>query len=145
MYINGFSVRIPQGFEQNGYILMKHETVYTIRLRNTREELCDAYVEIDGQYVGTWQIEPKSSLELEHPANDDGRFTFYTVSSKAGKQANLPTRDPNLGLIRVTFTPELASFQGLSEGVKFPTSDAVRTYWYGRDPTPGRIIDPAIT
>jgi len=109
MFMNGFSVRIPQGKEQNGYVLLKHETVYTIKLRNTREVLCDAQVEIDGQLMGCWRIEPKGSLELEHPVNDDGRFTFYRIDSKEGHDSQLVRSDPNLGLIRVIFTPELVN------------------------------------
>lgn len=107
MFMNGFSVRIPQGSEQNGYVLLKHETVYTLKLRNTRDVQCDAQVEIDGHLMGQWRIGPKDSVELEHPVNDDGRFTFYRIDSEEGHSSQLVRSDPNLGLIRVIFTPEL--------------------------------------
>lgn len=118
MFMNGFSVRIPQGSEQNGYVLLKHETVYTIKLRNTRDVQCDAQVEIDGHLMGQWRVGPKEGVELEHPVNDDGRFTFYRIDSEEGHSSQFVHSDPNLGLIRVIFTPELASSNYENEALR---------------------------
>jgi hypothetical protein len=106
MYLNQFSVRIPEGHEKNGYVEMEHDTQYTLRLRNSRNVQCDARVEIDGKHIGTWRIYAGSSAAIEHPVHDDGRFTFYRAGSREAQQAGLHHGDPNLGLVKVTFTPE---------------------------------------
>lgn len=107
MYLNDFSVRIPQGTETpGGYVELEHDTRYTLVLRNNRNTQCDARVEIDGQHVGTWRLYSHQSITLEHPASDDGHFTFYKLGTKEARQSNLNGSNANLGLVKVTFTPE---------------------------------------
>jgi len=106
MYINSFSVRIPEGKEtHSGYVEMQHGKTYTLVLRNARDVRCDARVEVDGKDVGTWRIPAHSSISLERPANDDGKFTFYRLDSQEAKQVGLKD-DMYAGLVQVTFTPE---------------------------------------
>jgi len=108
MYHNSFSLRIVGGVEQSGsYIDMAHGQKYSLQMRNDREERCDARVEIDGQYVGTWRIGRRSAINIDRPAQDVGQFTFYRLGSEEGQQAALNSTSPDLGLVKVTFTPEV--------------------------------------
>ena len=107
MYLNDFSVRIPEGLEiPGGYVEVQHCQRYRLVLGNRHSVRCDARVEIDGKHVGTWRIEPNGSITLERPVHDTGHFTFYQVGTKEAMQAALDSNDPNLGLVKVTFTPE---------------------------------------
>ena len=106
MWLNKFSVRVPQGKEEGGYVSLRHKQRYTLILRNNRTVQCDARVEIDGKHAGTWRIYAHSNIELERPEHDESEFTFYKVGSKAARKAQLDEGDPSLGLIKVTFTPE---------------------------------------
>lgn len=108
MYLNQFSVVIPEGNETSGgYIEMQHGKQYVVRLRNDRSVACDAHVEIDGKNVGTWRLQARQNATLEHPVHDQGRFTFYRLGSVEAEQAQL-SNSPNLGLVKVTFTPGYA-------------------------------------
>lgn len=110
MRLNSFSVRIPEGTEQDGgYIELKHNTQYSLVLRNSREVRCDAKVEIDGKQIGTWRLEADDSIRIDRPAHDTGRLTFYKLGSAEAESIGLQQGDPNLGLIKVTFTPEKIS------------------------------------
>jgi len=107
MFLNLFSVRVIGGKEQSGgYVEVAHGKQYSLSLRNSRNVRCDARVEIDGQDVGTWRIDSHSTIKLERPAHDTGRFTFYELGTSEAEQAGLAEGDPNLGLVKVTFTPE---------------------------------------
>jgi len=108
MYLNSFSLRVPEGTEiAGGYVIMEHNKKYTLVLRNDWNTECDARVEIDGKHVGTWRIDSHSNMRIERPAHDDGRFTFYKAGSKKAKKIGLDSRDPSLGLIKVVFTPAI--------------------------------------
>lgn len=107
MYLNNFSVVVTPGNEiAGGYIEMQHGQQYNLRLRNERFLLCDARVEIDGKHVGTWRINAHQTITLERPAHDTGCFTFYRLNSPEAFNIGLQQNDPNLGLVKVTFTPE---------------------------------------
>jgi len=107
MYLNDFSVRIPESNEApGGYVEMRHGQTYTLKLRNSRNVRCDARVEIDGKHVGTWRVRTNSGITLERPAHDTGQFTFYKLGTPEASAAQLNGGDPNLGLVRVTFMPE---------------------------------------
>lgn len=127
MYLNGFSVRVSPGREENGYVVMKHGDRYRLTLRNNGLKRCDARVEIDGQHVGTWRIEKNGSISLGRPAHDDGHFTFYKLGSKEAVQANL-VPSSNLGLVKVVFTPELQITQEIHwpvhTTISYPASEA---------------------
>lgn len=108
MYHNNFSLRIVGGNEQQGgYVSMAHGQVYSLQMRSDHKERCDARVEIDGQHVGTWRIEQRRSINIDRPAHDTGQFTFYRLGSQEASQAALNDASPDLGLVKVTFTPEI--------------------------------------
>jgi hypothetical protein len=107
MYLNGYSVRIPEKHEDSsGYVTMKHNTQYKVVLKNSNRLRCNAKLEIDGKHQGTWRINAHDSIAIERPAHDDGKFTFYRANSEQGNRIGLMSTDPNLGLIKVTFTSE---------------------------------------
>lgn len=107
MQHTNYSVDIPEGREQSdGYVHMRHGQVYTLRLVNHSALRCDAHVEVDGKHIGTWRLSSYGgTARLEHPVNDQGKFTFYRLGSVEGAQAGLQVKN-DLGLIKVTFTPE---------------------------------------
>jgi hypothetical protein len=102
-----FSVLIPEGKENEaGYVVMEHGTKYTVVLRNNNAVRADARLEIDGKHQGTWRLPARDSISLERPGHDTGHFTFYKAGSSQGSAIGLDKNDPELGLIKVTFTPE---------------------------------------
>lgn len=106
MRLNSFSVRVLEGTEDNsGYVALKHNTQYTLQLRNDHGVPCDCSVEIDGKVIGKFRIGAHDKLRLERPAHDKGRFTFLELGTPEAEQAQLED-NPNLGLIKCTFTPE---------------------------------------
>jgi hypothetical protein len=108
MYLNGFSVRVTshKGEQPGGYVLMQHGKHYRIVLHNHNNERCAAQVQVDGKDIGTFRINGNDSLTLERPAHDDGRFTFYKLGTPEAAQVGLDGSSSELGLVRVTFTPE---------------------------------------
>jgi len=78
MYLNDFSMRVPEGKElPGGYVELEHNTQYTLNLRNNRGTRSKAEVYIDGRHVGSFRLKAHARLKLERPAHDDGLFTFY--------------------------------------------------------------------
>ena len=106
MRLGNFSVEILKGKELNsGYVAMKHNTKYALRLSNFGDLRCDAEVEIDGKPVGAWRVPSKDSIVIERPVHDTGCFTFYKAETREAKKAEL-VRSDQLGLITVLFMPE---------------------------------------
>lgn len=105
MYLNGFSVRIIGGSDEktNGYVVIDHKKTYKVCLRNTHNRRCDVDLFIDGKEVGNWRIEANSSITLERPANDNGKFTFYRVDSDEGEMAGGEKGSFENGLVQARF------------------------------------------
>ena len=108
MYLNQFSVRVPEGTEKtSGYVEIEHSKQYTIVLRNSHSARCNAEVSIDGKDICTFRIAANSTMRLERKPDDDGRFTFYRLGSNEGQKADLENiAVSDLGLLKVVFTPE---------------------------------------
>ncbi len=107
MELNNFSLSISPGTElSGGYLQLEHNTQYNVVLANKRAMRCDAKVEIDGKHVGTWRLEEYDSIVLERPVHDTGRFTFYKLGSAEATKVGISQQDANIGLVKVTFTPE---------------------------------------
>lgn len=106
MKIEQFSLTVPQGREiPNGYIELSHGTMYGLQFQNESNRRCDVLVEIDGGTVGKWRIDARSSIYIERPVHDTGRFAFYRVGTTEAKHAGLESSDKT-GLIAATFMPE---------------------------------------
>lgn len=108
MLVNRFSVRVVNGHETfGGYVQMTHGQTYSLSLRNSWGTRCDARVSIDGKDIGAFRIPANSSILLERPLNDQGRFTFFKQGTKKFSKAGLDhVPNDQLGLIRVEFLPE---------------------------------------
>lgn len=110
MRLNNFSVRV-QGFaeREGGYVPIPHGKQYALAIANHTFGRCDAHVKVDGKHVGTWRLDRQQTISINGPVTGDDRglFTFYTVDSQEGQAIGLNRGNPELGLITVTFTPEL--------------------------------------
>lgn len=107
-----FEIKIPEGrLRSPGVFELAHRTAYTLVLTNPHPaRVCDAKIMIDGQPVGTWRIAPGGHISLEHPAHDAGRFTYFQLGTPEALAAGLSAANPDLGRIRVKFTPETEVF-----------------------------------
>lgn len=106
MRLSNFSATVVGGNEKaNGYVEMKHNTVYQLLLQNEGRNIADARVEIDGKHIGTWRVPAYGSIRLERPVNETGKFTFYQLGTTEANLAGLQ-RNEMLGLIAITFMPE---------------------------------------
>jgi len=135
MRLNDFSVRVVNGHEvAGGYVEMAHGAKYTLCLHNYRNVVCDTQVSIDGKDVGTWRISAHSSIRLERPAHDTGRFTFYELGTEDAEAAQIPS-GADSGLVRVTFTPACRMvwyYTNTVVGECYP--DSPQGYCYTYDP-----------
>src|SRR3990167_7429492 len=107
MQANSYSIRVVGGLETSGgYVEMSHGQTYSLQLRNSRNTRCDASVYLDGKHIGTWRVPSHTSINIERPAHDKGKFTFYKAGTSEARQAQLNESSDDLGLVRVVFTPE---------------------------------------
>lgn len=105
MHLASYEVLIPEGTESEGYVSLRHNSQYTISLRNRADTRCDAIIKIDGEEVGAWRVNPRSQTILERPVYDTGRFTFYEVGSREAEKAGILNSE-ECGLVTVVFLPE---------------------------------------
>jgi len=146
MHLNYFSVRIPQGYEdERGYVHMKHNQIYHILLRNNRNLHAVAKVFIDGKEIGTHFMPKKTGITLERPMGDNGKFTFYRLDSSEGKEAELE-KNSSLGLISVVFTPiqEQIKYQDITRIIyEYPVYIYkpvwLKRIWQWDDPIPNTL------
>ena len=93
----------------DGYVYLSHGDVYQIKVRNGSPENCAVSIEVDGKNVGVWRLDARHSGIIERSVDDEGRFTFYELSSDEAVKSDLISVAKNeLGLVRVTFIPEKA-------------------------------------
>lgn len=142
MHLGNFALEIPQGHElDSGYVEMRHNTKYTLKLSNNDKRRCDAEVEVDGKLVGIWRVQSNNYIIIERPSHDDGCFTFYRLDSPESQKANLVEND-KLGLVSVLFKPEKPY---IAPTVHYSTSDSGMRYStagsgdirYSTAPSPG--------
>jgi hypothetical protein len=101
-----FEVVIPEGKElEDGYVQMRHNTKYSLNLKNHRRVPCDAEVTIDGIHVGTWRVESMNEIRIERPVHDTGHFTFFEVGTHEAGMAGIGKNSDN-GLVSVKFKPQ---------------------------------------
>ncbi len=103
-----FSVQIPQGVEAGGgYVRMKHNTRYTVKMGNHSRRRVDAEVKIDGKFMGLFRLNPGCYVDLDRPSHDKSCFTFFSSSSNEAGDAGVSAVDREArGLVVVTFKPE---------------------------------------
>ncbi len=87
-----FGIRIsPCEFAaSNGYVFMKHGSKYKIILFNDAPMVAaKAEVFIDKISIGSFVIQPLSSVSIEHPIHDNGCFTYYEYGTNEGFHAGI--------------------------------------------------------
>jgi hypothetical protein len=113
MYFENYSVRVfldngnPANENGKGQVALVSGEKYRIRLKNHTYKDSACSLAIDGKFMGNFFVGKKSHVDIERPAHDSGRFTFYTVNSKEGRQVELEKEVAQdlLGLIEAKFTP----------------------------------------
>ena len=106
MRLRDYSFTIPEGRESaDGYVELSHCTQYTLNLANDTRQRCDVEVFIDGGMVGIWRIGARSSIRIERPVHDAGRFTFYRTGTAEARNAGVVV-SKNTGLLRAIFKSE---------------------------------------
>ena len=90
---------------QEGYVLLGHGQRYSLRIANEESMRCDVELHIDGNHVGTFRLDGKSSAVIERPVEDNGYFTFYELATDEAKRSGL-TRHEATGLVTAIFKPE---------------------------------------
>ncbi len=109
MRVHDYDVVVPEGNENaTGYVVLEHNTRYTIKLMNLSYSKVDAEVFIDGNRIGEWRLNGWANCVIERPVHDTGRFTFYRLDSSEAKKIGLKSSS-ELGLIKVIFKPEKTS------------------------------------
>ena len=104
--LGNYELCVPQGVHSNsGHVSLEHNLHYSLLMKNHGYLNCDAAVSIDGASVGVWRIRGNTIIEIERPADDTGRFTFYRLGSSQAVQIGLAAND-DLGLVTVVFMPE---------------------------------------
>jgi hypothetical protein len=110
--LNGFSVSVPEAQEEtsDGYVILKHNQHFRIRLHNNHKDngigkTADCEIYLQGKYIGTYRISFGQTILLEHPINDFGKFTAYRNGTPEAEQAEINSDDPDNGLIKVIWKP----------------------------------------
>lgn len=113
---NGFSLEILVGGLMpakirfiNGayYIIMKHKQEYKIMLSNNNSTRADADVWIDNQNIGSWRLNPYSSITIERPVEFNRKFIFLQEGTTIADRSGIVNHSNDNGLIKVLFKPEL--------------------------------------
>lgn len=89
-----------------GIVSLPHETPYAIILHNKKSDRVDAVVSIDGEIVGTFQLEGKCTRKYTRGANDEGTFVFLKETSADAQSAGIEKGHSENGLVSVVFKPE---------------------------------------
>ena len=115
---NGFEVRVlakrggEDVIDRNGrlYVGLDSGTEYKLELRNDRDTMCDAVVELEGERVGMWRIYARDTIVIERPVDTKRKFTFFEEDSYKAREAGVRRGSANNGLVKVTFYPKKRGF-----------------------------------
>jgi hypothetical protein len=112
IYVNGFLLEVisvnpisKKNISGANYYLLRHGSIYKLKLSNQRSSKCDAEVWIDGEKIGIWRIEARSQIIVERPAKINRKFVFLKEKSMDAQSAGIGNSADN-GLIKVIFKPE---------------------------------------
>jgi hypothetical protein len=137
MDFEGYSLSVPESKQDDGqYAYLGHGQLFRIRVANSRPTRCDVGLKVNGVSVGVWRLAGFGCAVLEHPADDDRRFTFYREHSREARAQGLQDGAQENGLIVATFIPE-----DLTPGLPIVSADWSRTDEFGY---PGEQLDWSI-
>jgi len=112
MFLNGFSISVPESQEEtsDGYVVLKHNQNFSIRLHNSHKfdgscKPADAEVHVQGKHVGTFRVPYGQTVIIERSVDDNGKFTAYRNGTYEAQLAEIDAGDPNNGLIKVIWKP----------------------------------------
>ncbi len=119
----------------DGYVKLPHNTQYKIKLGNTGNRRSDCEVSVDGKSVGTFRIDSDSTIILERPIDDSGKFTFYKDGTSEARAAELDlVSKDDRGLISVTFKPEKETTHSNYNEPKWVTGSFYPQFWKATKP-----------
>jgi hypothetical protein len=113
MIVNNFSLDILadqyiEKINKNNYtyFAIPDKSEYKIKMGNNGNTRADAFVYVDGEYIGTWRINTYSTIIIERPANINKKFVLLKEGSSYASKYGIVTGDTMNGLIKVVFKPE---------------------------------------
>lgn len=110
MRIDNFEMKICGGIadeSSDGYVKMQHGQTYKVVLVNTGNRDSDVELNIDGKNTGSFRLNKWSSVTIERPVNDNGKFTFYKDGTVESRHAGIDgVAKRNRGLVQAIFKPE---------------------------------------
>lgn len=97
-----------QAFEQQGYeyFPVPHAAEYKLVLRNDGPTRTDVEVKIDGEKVGTWQLGPYQTADIERPTAVSRKFQFFKEDSHEAQESGIQSGKTNNGVVEAHFKPE---------------------------------------
>jgi len=105
---NRFSVTIITDTERvdnfDDYVGLDDGTEFKIRMENNRDTICDAYVYLEGEFIGSWRIREYSHIDIERPANISKKFTF--LKEQQAQKYGVTKGSFTNGIIKVVFKPK---------------------------------------
>lgn len=103
---NGFGLRISNvKDDEKGYVKLQHKQLFSIVLENDTTLDADAEVFVDGKPVGTIRVNLLSSVVLDRPVNENGRFMAIEKDTQEAQSLGITGREEESGLIKVVFHP----------------------------------------
>jgi hypothetical protein len=106
MKIKDFSLHLTAGCESaDAYVSMEHGAQYALVLGNNCSSRADVEVTIDGHKVGEWRLNGFTTVTIERPVHDTGKFTFYQFGTIESSKAGI-VQNAELGLVKAVFKPE---------------------------------------
>lgn len=110
IWLNNFGLLITTAnnsvTKQNSYFVLPHNTEYKITLKNQHNTRTDATIYVDNTNIGTWRINPTSSITIERPIQVQKKFVLLKEGTREATNAGIGNYDSN-GLIRIVFKPEV--------------------------------------
>jgi hypothetical protein len=101
----------PDAGDLNGIVVLKHQQVYSVYLKNGHPVRCNCRLSIDGKQVGQYQLQPYSEYYIERPLDEAKRFTFFVESnSTAAANTGIIVGNSENGLVEAQFLPEKLAF-----------------------------------
>lgn len=89
------------------YISLLHNSEYSLLLKNSSGNRCDAVVSIDGRSVGRFRLKPYGSFNVERPVKINKKFVFLKENSYLAGRAGVNQGNSENCIVSVIFYPEL--------------------------------------
>jgi hypothetical protein len=119
---NGYAQLIPNTYAN--FFKLKDNAEYSIGVKNNGNTPCDAYVSIDGTYVGTFRLAQCTGFFLERPQGVNKKFVFKNAENfKYNGNVTDQNSYPKNGNISVNFKPAKSNVVN----IPLPLNESVNT------------------